>query len=86
MRYFQQKVRNERLFVNMDQTAIYFDQKIRKTVHKKGEKTISIRAGTGGSKRVTLCVTAAFDGTKLPLFVIYKARPGRAVERSLPQI
>jgi hypothetical protein len=30
-------------FINMDQTAVYFEMKSSTTVHKKGERTVSVR-------------------------------------------
>jgi hypothetical protein len=58
-------------FINMDQTAVYFEMKGNTTVHAKGEKTISVR-DSGASKRATVCVAVAADGTRLPPFVVFK--------------
>ncbi len=47
---------------------------------------MSIMIGGTSSARFTLAVTVAMDGTKLPLFVIFKGVPGGRVENSLPTI
>ncbi len=80
------KVQEKKLFVNMDETAFFFDCKPKRAVYMKGDKTVSIRVGGGTGKRPTLCLPVAFDGTKLPLFVIFKATPCGLVELSLPVI
>ncbi len=72
--------------VNMDETAVYLNCSPKRTVHRKREHTIPIRIGGGASPRFTLAVTVAMDGTKLPLFVIFKGTVGGSVERGLPSI
>eukprot|EP00171_Calliarthron_tuberculosum_P022020 IDg22020t1 len=47
MKYFMRCNMSHNLFVNMDQTAIYFESNPVATVNSRGEKTISIRAGAG---------------------------------------
>lgn len=76
---------NQKFFVNMDQTAIYFDSKTRTTVSERGERTVSIRSDSS-SKRITLSVAVAYDGTKLPLFVVFKGQPNGRIEQDLPNI
>ena len=68
--------------VNMDQTNVYFNCAPQTTVHRKGERTISVKIG-GSSSRLTLCVAVAMDGTKLPLFVVMKGQPGGRIEKQL---
>ena len=85
MVYFN-NINNARYFVNMDETNVYFNCKPERTVSVKGRKTISIRIGCSTSLRVTLYVTIAMDGTKLPLFLIFKGAPGGHIERLLDQI
>lgn len=74
------------LFVNLDQTAIYYERKPTTTVHQRGANTISIRAGAGSSKQLTLCIAVAADCSNLPLFAIFKAKPGKNIEKMLSQI
>jgi transposase-like protein len=61
-------------FINMDQTAVYFEMKSSTTVHKKGERTVSVRDSASNSKRATVVLAVAADGTKLPPFVVFKGK------------
>ena len=85
MSYFN-NVSDAKLFVNMDETNIHFNCKPKRTVHTKGSKTISIRIGCSTSLRVTLCVSIAMDGTKLPLFIIFKGKPNGHIDNALKDI
>jgi hypothetical protein len=58
-------------FINMDQTAVYFEMKSSTTVHQKGEKTVSVQDSGSNSKRATVVLAVAADGTKLPPFVVF---------------
>lgn len=59
-------------FINMDQTAVYFEMKSSTTVNKKGERTVSVRDSASNSKRATVVLAVAADGTKLPPFIVFK--------------
>ena len=72
--------------VDMGETAVCLNRSPTRTVHPKGERTIAIRIGSDTSSRFTLAVTVAMDGTKLPLFEIFKAKVGGSVEPDLPSI
>ena len=72
--------------VNMDETNVYFNSKPKLTVHAKEEKTISIRIGSTTSQYVTLCVSIAMVGTKIPLFLIFKATYAGHIEKNLHNI
>lgn len=82
MTTFRNRIKNPRLLVNMDETAIYLNCSPKRTVYGKGERTVSIRIGGTSSMRFTPAVTVAMDGTKLPLFAIFKGTPGGSVENS----
>ena len=84
MKSFHNRVNNVHYFVNMDQTSVYMN--CAPTVHRKGEKTVSIRVGGVNLQHFSLAVAVALDGTKLPLFVVFKATPSGNIERSLPRI
>ena len=86
MTTYLNEIRNPMLFVNMDETNIEFNCKPTQTVHRRGEKTISIRIGGSTSLRATLCVSIAMDGTKLPLFIIFKGQSGGRIARDLHNI
>jgi hypothetical protein len=59
-------------FINLDQTAIYFEMKSSTTVHKKGERTVLICDSASNSKRTTVVLAVVADGTKFPPFVNFK--------------
>ncbi len=86
MQSYEARINNPRFLVNMDQTAVFLNCSRTRTVDTKGKRTISIRVGGGTSLRFTLCVAVALDGTKLPLFIIFKGQPNRSVAKSLPSI
>jgi hypothetical protein len=63
-------------FINMDQTAVYFEMKSNTTVHKIGARTVSVQESGSNSKRATIVLAVAADGTKLPPFVVFKGKNG----------
>ena len=83
---FHNQINNPKFFISMEETAVYLNCSPKRTVHPKGERTVSIRVGGSSSTTFTLAVSVAMDGTKLPLFVIFKGKPGGSVERSPPSI
>lgn len=68
-------------FLNMDQTAVFYESKPSKIVAKKGANTVSCRDSGSNARRCTVCVTVAADGTKLPPFFIFKGKPGARLEQ-----
>ncbi len=52
----------------------------------KGEKPVSVMIVGTTSMKFTLAISVAIDGTKPPLFTIFKATPGGSVEKQLPHI
>ena len=68
--------------INMDETVVHFNYPPTRTVHTKGKKTASVNI-QGGSLRVTVAVSIAMNGTKLPLFLIFMGKLGGSVEKSL---
>ncbi len=86
MTLYHNLIGNPKYLLNMDETAVYLNCALNRTVHPKGEKTISIMVGGSSSMRFSLDVTIAMDGRKLPSFVIFKGTPGGSIERSLPSI
>lgn len=63
-----------RNFINMDQTAVWFEMKSSTTVDLVGARTVAVRDSGSNSKRCTVCLAVAADGTKLPPFVIFKGK------------
>jgi DDE superfamily endonuclease/Tc5 transposase DNA-binding domain len=70
-------------FINMDQTAVYFESKSKCIVAKKGARSVCARDSGSDAKRCTIVVTVAADGTKLPPFFVFKGQPGKKTELSL---
>jgi hypothetical protein len=74
--------RDRRFIMNMDQTPVYFSMGPKKTLAKKGEKTVHVRTSTSDTKRATVAVTICADGTVLPSVVIFKGQPGGRIEKT----
>ena len=74
---------DDSMFVNMDETAIYYESKQATTINNKGENTVAIRSTGSSSKRMTVCVACAYDGTKLPLFLVFKGKPDGRIEKNI---
>lgn len=60
----------------MDEIALYFEAKSRSAVHPRRAASVHVRASGSINSRMTVCCFVAADGTKLPLFVIFKGTPG----------
>jgi hypothetical protein len=58
-----------KLFLNMEETAIYFESKSTYTVARKGVKNVPTKGSGSDSKWCTEVVTVSADGTKLPPFL-----------------
>ena len=86
MTSYANNINNPHYLINMDETAIYLNCSPKRTVHSKGEKTVPIMLGGTSGMRFTLAVSVAMDGTKLPLFAIFKGTPGGSIDRQLPSI
>ena len=86
MTTFDNRINHPKYLINMDETAVYLNCTPKKTVHPQGERTVAVLIGGSSSMRFTLAVTVAMDGTKLPLFVIFKGVPGGKVDQSLESI
>jgi hypothetical protein len=66
--------RDLRFILNMDQTPVYFSMNSKSTLEIIGKKTIHIRTSTNDTKRTTVAVTIAGDGTVLPSVVVFKGK------------
>jgi DDE superfamily endonuclease len=75
-----------KFLLNMDQTAIHFESKSTYTVARTGVKNVPTKGSGSDSKRCTVVVTIAADGTKHPPFFVFKGQPGKTLERSLLQL
>jgi len=73
-------------FINMDETAVYFNPRVHYTIDEMGAETVCVRQGKRATSRLTACVSVAHDGTKLPLFLIFKGAENGPIAKSLPDI
>jgi hypothetical protein len=59
--------------LNMDQTAVQFNETPRRTLARRGTRTVKTRSpGVTGGGRATVCLTVVESGTKLNPLVIFK--------------
>ena len=66
--------RNWRFILNMDQTPVYLSMNTKRMLELIGKKTIHICRSMDDTKRVTVAVTNAADGTLLPLMPLFKGK------------
>lgn len=62
------------MFVNTDETAIYFETQPKCTLHPTGAGSLSVRCWGSNNRRLTVCVSVGSDGSKVLLFLIFKAQ------------
>jgi DDE superfamily endonuclease len=74
---------NPKYFLNMDQTAVYFESKSSVVVAPKGKRSVPMRDSGSDAKRATIVVTICAAGDKLEPFFIFKGQPDKKVEQSL---
>jgi Tc5 transposase DNA-binding domain/DDE superfamily endonuclease len=74
---------NPKYFLNMDQTAVYFESKSSVVVSPKGKRSVPMRDSGSDAKRATIVVTISAAGDKLEPFFIFKGQPDKKVEQSL---
>ena len=74
------------LICNMDETPIFLNMPPSKTIAKKGSKTVFIRTQNQEKVRISVLLTIAADGTKLPPFVIFKDRKHGKNEENLKKL
>jgi hypothetical protein len=75
--------RDQRFIINMDQTPVFFSMTPKTTLQVRGSKTVSVRASSDSTKRITVAVTVTASGLMLPPYVIFNAKPNGRVEREL---
>ena len=59
---------------NMDETAIWADMPGNSTIDVRGSKSVPIITTGHEKQRITVCLAAMVDGTKLPPFVVLKGK------------
>jgi hypothetical protein len=75
--------RDQRFIINMDQTPVFFSMTPKTTLQVRGSKTVSVRASSDSTKRITVAVTVTASGLMLPPYLIFNAKPNGRVERQL---
>ena len=86
MTTFRNRIGDPKYLINMNETAVYLNFSTTRTLHPTGEKTVAVNIEGATSSRFTLGVSIAMDGTKLPLFAIFKGQRGGKLEKSFDQI
>jgi hypothetical protein len=74
--------RDQRFILNMDQTPFYFSMSTKRMLVVAGKRTIHIRTLTNNTRRATVAVTIAGDGTVLPSVIIFKGKHNGRIARS----
>jgi hypothetical protein len=72
--------------INYDETGIFLNSVKKNTVDFKGKKQINVNNGGQDKTRVTLGIGGTASGLKLLPFVIFRASPGKTVERYLEKL
>ena len=77
--------RDRRFILNMDQTPVFFCMTRKRTLEVCGVKTVHIRTSKNDTKRATVAVTIAADGTVLPATIVFKGKAnGRIAQNEFP--
>ena len=73
--YLQSPFCDKDFILNMDQTAIYHWMSLRTIIDQVGARSINVQTLPNPLKRVTVTVTVAASGKKLPGMVVFKGKP-----------
>jgi hypothetical protein len=69
-------------FVNMDETPLYNDSKPTRVISDKGASSVNGRKTRTGDYRSTVFLAVSAGGHKLTPMIVFKAKPGKSVEKS----
>ena len=70
----------------MDETPCFLDIGFDTTIYFVGKKSIEIETNGRSKYRITIILSVAGDGKKLPPFVILKGEPGKYSENTLNKL
>jgi DDE superfamily endonuclease len=73
--------RSKDFILNMDQTPIPFTFNANRTLEMIGKRTVHIRKSTNDTKRVTGAMTVTASGKLLPIYLVFKGKPGGRIEQ-----
>ena len=71
--------------INVDETPLYMEMPSQKTIELKGTKDIEVTTFGGEKERISLILVIAGNGGKLPPILIFKAKKGGNLEKTLNQ-
>lgn len=71
---------------DMDETAVFFETPPRFTVHYIDSQTASISSIEKNNVRLTVFLSIPYDGTKLPLFLVFRCKANARIENILNYI
>ena len=71
------------ILVNMDETPFFLEMAYETTIEFTGKKNIEIETSGRDHYRISVILSVAGDGTKLPPLVIIKGEPGKTIEKDL---
>ena len=77
----EQPNRSKAFIINMDQTPYDPKDSEKRTLAKKGSKTVHGKNAKTSIGRISALLAVCADGTKLPPLLVYKGKPGGSVER-----
>ena len=69
--------------VKCDETAIYYENPDNYTIDIKGHKEIIINTDGNESKKISVLLSIAANGNKLPPFLIFKGAEEKTIEKKL---
>jgi hypothetical protein len=78
--HLQQTNRHPAFIINMDQTPYKPKDTAKRTLAKRGSKTVSVKEPKCSVGRITACLAVCADGTKLEPLLVYKAKPNGTVK------
>jgi hypothetical protein len=80
------KIIENDLLVNIDETGIFLNLVYNNTINKAGDKNILIKTNGQEKMRITVILGISEIGTKLPPYIIFKGRPNFNYSEKLRKI
>lgn len=69
--------------INCDETCIFYENPSTNTIDIKGNKEVIINTEGNEDKKISVLLTIAGDGTKLPPYLIFKGKEEKSTEKDL---
>jgi hypothetical protein len=80
----EKKNKNSCIFINMDQTPIFFDMAGKYTFEQIYKKQVTVKKTKGDKMRVTFMLSVTSDGILLPPYIIVKSNNIKELENQFP--